>query len=48
LLDFTVLSTDGLMIALSHEGVVAGRRIEGGDWTPLAEASAEPRAARQE
>jgi hypothetical protein len=48
LVDFTVVPADGFVIAVSHEGVVASRRIEGGDWTPLAEAPAGPRAARQE
>lgn len=32
------------VIALSHEGVVAQRSIEGGDWTPVPEAQRAPRA----
>jgi photosystem II stability/assembly factor-like uncharacterized protein len=36
------------LIALSHEGVVACRRIDGGDWTPLSKTQSGRRAARQE
>jgi hypothetical protein len=48
LVAFTFEPTGHHVIAVSHEGVVASRRIEGGDWTPLAEALSGPRAVRRE
>jgi hypothetical protein len=36
------------LIALSHEGMVAHRGLDGGDWRPLSEALSPGRAARQE
>ncbi len=36
------------MIALSHEGVVARRPLDGGEWTPLAQARPGQRAVRRE
>jgi hypothetical protein len=38
----------GHVIGLSHEGLVASRRIGGGDWMPLGEALSGPRAFGRE
>ena len=40
--------TSRYVVGLSHEGVVARRRIDGGEWRPLSEALSGRRAARQE
>lgn len=48
LVAFTFEPAGSHVIALSHEGVVARRRFDGGDWTPLAEALSGPRAVRRE
>jgi hypothetical protein len=36
------------IVALSHEGIVARRRVDGVEWTPLSEAPSDRRAAQQD
>ena len=48
LVAFTFEPAGSHVIALSHEGVVARRPVDGGDWTPLSAAPSGPRAVRRE
>jgi hypothetical protein len=48
LVAFAPSTTRADIIAVSHEGIVAARRFDGGEWTPLAHTSAAQQARRPE